>query len=143
MAKKINVSGMTMGPDSMLVSEVAVVSRTAADKLRVIEHLARVAGLESESGHRPLTDAEVEAQERARPTIDEWELIQGVEYGTFAAAEQIGVGGRIAYREGDPVPVSNVERHGYDRSDPPQVRRVRPSGEPLPVVEEDQAEVGE
>jgi hypothetical protein len=137
MPKRINVEGLTMGPDSLLVAEVAALDHAAADKLRVIEHLARVAGMESPDGHRPLTESEVAAQERARPTIEQWELIQRVEYGTFVAVEPITVGGRLAYRVGEAVPVSNVDRHGYARSEPPAVRRVRPTSEPPAAVEEE------
>lgn len=36
------------------------------------------------------------------------------EYGQFVAAQHIYVGTALAYREGDPVPVSNVELHGYE-----------------------------
>lgn len=40
---------------------------------------------------------------------------QAKEYGTFVATQPIDAGGVRAYNEGDPVPVSNVERHGYER----------------------------
>jgi hypothetical protein len=35
------------------------------------------------------------------------------EYGTYVATQVIYYNGVIAYRPGDSVPVSNVERHGY------------------------------
>lgn len=37
------------------------------------------------------------------------------EYGTFVATQPINVGTARAYNEGDPVPVSNVEAHGYEK----------------------------
>lgn len=35
------------------------------------------------------------------------------EYGQYVAAQQIFVGTALAYNAGDPIPASNVERHGY------------------------------
>lgn len=35
------------------------------------------------------------------------------EWGTYVALCPIGHNGALAYNAGDPVPVSNVERHGY------------------------------
>lgn len=43
----------------------------------------------------------------------EFRRAQQVEYGTWVAATDIYHGTAMAYRAGDPVPVSNVERHGY------------------------------
>ena len=40
---------------------------------------------------------------------------QAKEYGTYIATADIYVGNALAYRAGDPVPVSNVEKHGYDK----------------------------
>lgn len=40
---------------------------------------------------------------------------QQTEYGTYVANRPIDVNGARAYNVGDPVPVSNVERHGYDK----------------------------
>jgi len=37
------------------------------------------------------------------------------EYGTYVAIVPILAGGVPAYNPGDPVPVSNVERHGYEK----------------------------
>ena len=37
------------------------------------------------------------------------------EYGTYVATADIYVGNALAYRAGDPVPIGNVERHGYDK----------------------------
>lgn len=51
-------------------------------------------------------------------TFEELEKLraaQQVEYGTWVATEQITHLGALAYHEGDPVPVSNVERYGYDK----------------------------
>jgi hypothetical protein len=39
---------------------------------------------------------------------------QAKEYGTYVATQPINVGNARAYNEGDPVPVSNVERYHYD-----------------------------
>lgn len=38
---------------------------------------------------------------------------QTKEYNTYVATQDIYVGVALAYRAGDPVPVSNVEAHGY------------------------------
>jgi hypothetical protein len=38
------------------------------------------------------------------------------EYGAWVATQQIYVGTALAYNEGDPVPASNVARHGYDKA---------------------------
>jgi len=40
---------------------------------------------------------------------------QVAEYGQWVAVADILVDGALAYRKGHAVPVSNVERHGYDR----------------------------
>lgn len=37
------------------------------------------------------------------------------EYSTYVANRQIFAGAALAYNPGDPVPVSNVQRHGYDK----------------------------
>lgn len=36
------------------------------------------------------------------------------EWGTWVAVQQITFNGALAYNPGDPVPASNVSRHGYD-----------------------------
>jgi hypothetical protein len=41
---------------------------------------------------------------------------QAKEYGQYVATQDIYVGVALAYRQGDPVPASNVERHGYDKN---------------------------
>lgn len=38
------------------------------------------------------------------------------DYSQYVATETIYYDGAVAYREGDPVPASNVERHGYDEA---------------------------
>jgi hypothetical protein len=40
---------------------------------------------------------------------------QRKEYGTYIANRPIDVNGARAYNVGDPVPVSNVQQHGYDK----------------------------
>lgn len=58
---------------------------------------------------------------------------QLVEYGTYRATRDIRVGTALAYKAGEPVPVSNVEKHGY--LDAGLVSRV----EPAPVLQVPQA----
>lgn len=41
---------------------------------------------------------------------------QTKEYSTYIATQDIYVGVALAYKTGDPVPVSNVEAHGYDKN---------------------------
>ncbi len=38
------------------------------------------------------------------------------DYAQYVATEDIYYDGAVAYRVGDPVPASNVKRHGYDES---------------------------
>ena len=45
--------------------------------------------------------------------VEDFAAAQVVEYGTYVATEVILVDGVRAYNPGDPVPVSNVERHDY------------------------------
>jgi hypothetical protein len=40
---------------------------------------------------------------------------QAEEYGQWVAVDAIYEGTALAYNAGDPVPVSNVKRNGYDR----------------------------
>lgn len=47
---------------------------------------------------------------------EEQRAAQDAEYGTYVAIAPIAYNGVMAYLPGDPVPVSNVERHGYDDS---------------------------
>lgn len=58
------------------------------------------------------------------------------EYGTYVAAQDIYAGLALAYREGDPVPVSNVELHGYDKNG--MVRKVAEEAPSEPVNEADE-----
>jgi len=45
--------------------------------------------------------------------VEDFAAAQAVEYGTYVATETILFDGARAYNAGDPVPVSNVERHNY------------------------------
>lgn len=47
-------------------------------------------------------------------TVEEFRKELEAEYGTFVAIVAIDVDGARAYNPGDPVPVSNVEKHKYD-----------------------------
>jgi hypothetical protein len=47
--------------------------------------------------------------------LQDYRAAQAKEYGTYVASSDIYVGNALAYRTGDPVPVGNVERHGYDK----------------------------
>lgn len=67
----------------------------------------------------PLTDEQQDYQAR-----------QAAEYGQFVANQNILVDGALAYTRGQPVPASNVERHGYV-----QQGLVRKVGEPEPQPE--------
>jgi len=109
--------------ESMLVAEVRKKHPKAADKLAAqmaLEAAVRAAP----GGHRALTEEEVEQQNANALTIEEYAAVRRIEYGTFVAAEEIFHNGAPAYREGGEVPISNVEKYGYDQTDPPQVRRV-------------------
>jgi len=55
---------------------------------------------------------------------------QAVEYGTYVAVVDIEFEGARAYNVGHPVPVSNVEQHGY--LDKGWVREVGAPAEPKP-----------
>lgn len=61
---------------------------------------AAPAGVVAEAG-RPMRSAEDYAAEVA------------AEYGEYVAVEPIYVGNALAYNIGDPVPISNVQAHGY------------------------------
>lgn len=58
---------------------------------------------------------ETTTTELARPstTAEDMVAAQRKEYGQYVAKEAIHVGNALAYNPGDPVPVSNVELHGY------------------------------
>jgi hypothetical protein len=49
---------------------------------------------------------------------------QEIEFGTYVAVQDIPYHGVVAYREGDPVPVSNVKKYKYDEDG--YVRLVHP-----------------
>jgi hypothetical protein len=51
----------------------------------------------------------------ADPELQAYHAAQVKEYSTYVATQDIHVGNALAYRAGDPVPVSNVEKHGYDK----------------------------
>lgn len=51
------------------------------------------------------------------------------DYGQHVAADDIYHEGALAYKAGDPVPASNVKRHGYDQTDPPLVKPAKKRGE--------------
>ena len=62
-----------------------------------------------------------ERQGTSRPTgdapdeLEEYKRRQFREYNQWVAAQDIYAGQALAYRKGDPVPVSNVELHSYDK----------------------------
>jgi hypothetical protein len=47
--------------------------------------------------------------------LQDYIAAQTKEYSTWVATQDIHVGNALAYRTGDPVPISNVEKHGYDK----------------------------
>jgi hypothetical protein len=94
-----------------------------ARKLEVLHELhSRLAP--DQDGHRPLTTDEVKLQRDYALTMEERDAAQAVEYGTWVATEDIFAGAALAYAEGHPVPISNVELHGYDQLG--AVRRIAP-----------------
>lgn len=80
-------------------------------------------------GHRPLTAEELQIQADSELTLEERQLAQQVEHGTYVAVAPIYAdglyhdNGALAYDVGHPVPVTNVERHGYVESG--HVRRIK------------------
>jgi hypothetical protein len=54
------------------------------------------------------------AEALSEPVAEDIEA-QRTEYGTYVANRPIDVNGVRAYNVGDPVPVSNVDAHGYDK----------------------------
>lgn len=46
--------------------------------------------------------------------VEQLRAEQATEYGTYVAVAPISFNGAPAYNPGDPVPVSNVQRHKYD-----------------------------
>jgi len=126
MANKSQKAGI-QGVPSALSNEVRAAGYSdAADKLEIQNALHRV----PESGqHTELSTEEYEAQQSAVLDFpEEIKAVQGVEYGTYVATEDIFFGSALAYAIGHPVPVSNVESHGYEalgvvrRVNPPQAK---------------------
>lgn len=52
----------------------------------------------------------------AELTAQELSEAQAKEYGTYVATEQILIGGALAFRKGDPVPKSHVDREVVESS---------------------------
>jgi hypothetical protein len=84
-------------------------------------------------GHRPLSDEELAVQADNALTAEELQHVQAVEYGTYAANGDIHHGTALAYAAGHPVPVSAVERYGYEEMG--LVRRIAPQPEPAAKAE--------
>ena len=59
--------------------------------------------------------------------VEDFAAAQAAEYATYVATEPILVDGARAYNVGDPVPASNVEKHGYV-----QLGVVRKATDPAP-----------
>jgi len=59
--------------------------------------------------------------------VEDFAAAQAAEYATYVATEPILVDGARAYNVGDPVPASNVEKHGYV-----QLGVVRKADDPAP-----------
>jgi hypothetical protein len=49
-------------------------------------------------------------------TADDERKAREVEYGTYTAAEDIHVDGVLAFKKGDPVPVSHVKQYSLQRA---------------------------
>jgi hypothetical protein len=71
---------------------------------------------------------------RAPAELSNYLSQQEDEYGEWVAAQDIFAGLALAYREGDPVPKSNVALHGYDKNG--MVRKATPDPEPKKAKEE-------
>ena len=63
--------------------------------------------------------------------MSELKRARQVEYGTWVATEDIYHGAALAFRQGQSVPVSNVEQHGYDELQ--LVRRIEEPAEATPA----------
>jgi hypothetical protein len=107
--------------ESALVAEVRRQHPEIADKLAALEELYGRLHPDA-GGHRPLTAEEQKIQADNELTLDERQLAQAVEHGTYVAAAPIYVDGALAHSVGHPVPISNVERYGYEQTG--HVRRV-------------------
>jgi hypothetical protein len=116
------MSAQIKGRESALSVELRKVHPKAADKLEATDALYDRLHPDA-GGHRPLTDEEQRHQIKHAMTAAELEAAQTVEYGTWVAVEEIWHGTALAYAVGHPVPVSAVEREGYDQMVPPKVRR--------------------
>lgn len=65
---------------------------------------------------KPQEQTVAEAVSPITSELSEQILAQQKEYGQYVAAQQIFTPhGALAYNRGDAVPVSNVERHQYDK----------------------------
>jgi len=78
--------------------------------------------------------------------VEDFAAAQAAEYAEYVAVEPILVDGARAYNPGDPVPVSNVEAHGYlesglvrKASDPDS----EPAEQPPPPPQGDPVVIGE
>lgn len=49
-------------------------------------------------------------------SMESYRRAQLAEYSKYVATQDIYAGLALAYRKGDPVPVSNVEAQGYDKN---------------------------
>lgn len=132
------MSAEIKGRASALSTELRKVHPKAADKLEATDALYDRLHPDAD-GHRPLTDEEQRHQLKHAMTAEELQAAQTVEYGTWVATQEIYHGTAVAYATGHPVPVSAVERYGYDQMVPPQVRRVKPE-EPVDTPAEAAAE---
>jgi hypothetical protein len=65
-------------------------------------------------------------------SVEQFAKAQEAEYGTWRAKAVIYHDGARAYNPGDPVPVSNVKDHGYDKAD--LVEKVPTSEKPASTV---------
>lgn len=99
---------------SRLVDLVSQVNSKAGAKLGALEALYAGMDPAEPGGHRPLTKAEAKVQRANALTVEQLQLVQQVEHGTYRAVHDIPVGGVVAFRAGHAVPVTAVEREGYD-----------------------------
>lgn len=66
--------------------------------------------------------------------VEDLRKAQQKEYGTYVAVEPIDYEGVRAYNVGDPVPVSNVEKHGYLESNSVKKVEAEPAKEASPAT---------
>jgi hypothetical protein len=106
---------MSQQNESALVRELRAAGHDrAADKHAALDALYAKIGPDAD-GHRPLTDDELAVQAANALSVEEMQAVQRVEYGTWVATADIPHGNATAYGAGHPVPVSAVERFGYDQ----------------------------